>query len=428
LEDATCRIDCGEEIGTGFFIDSTTIITAKHVIDDYIADSESAIDITIYNLLNHDEMVSCIYIDHCEDVGVAMIRVIGSYENNNYLALCASEIIEDEEIKAYGYPDSEDGCLVGEPLAGKVFRIIRDSYETVHDVSINIDNFKQGRYKGFSGSPVMNQDNLITSLLTDQNASYLSAVSIKKAANFLKKNNVEIKLDNLVSFEEYKNAVFESHGDMEAICFGSMVKPLSQTTPQDILDIKRGDIFYPNKQGSLSKLIADIKLNKDLRDSLWSGWLELLTYVEMLKGKYDDCNHIQIEVTSTEMKKRFGLFNTSSSININLHINFFFSESKNYFEVARKYMHSSMQDHFATQDTCNVFNSHHKNFGIQNLTSADIVLNISDPENSGPRIPNARIGVLSLHNLRERVINSTDINCAQENLRERFENAINQSK
>jgi len=424
LDKATCRIDCGGEFGTGFFVNNKTIITAKHVIDKFILSTESPEDIIIDNLSNYSEKVTCTYIDHCDDTGVAIISIEGDYRNDNYLTLCASMIIEKDTITSYGYPNSEDGCIVGEPLIGNVFRAIPNSDETMHDVSLNIDNFQQGTYQGFSGSPVMNQDKVVTSFITRQNVRYISAVSIKKIAKFLRNKNIEVKQDYLTSFEEYKNSIFESHGSIETACLGQSLKPLSTITPQSILDSREGGIFYPPKLDSLSKLIADIKLNKDLQDALWSGWLELLTYIEILKGKYDDCNHIQIEVTSEEISKRFKLFTSTKTITTKLRINFFFSESKNYFEVARNYVHEPMQEHSVKQDTCNIFNSHNRNFGIRNLTSRDIILNISDPENSGPSILNARIGVLSLQNLREKIINSTDITSAQLNLRKRFEDAL----
>ena len=424
LEKATCRINCGKEVGTGFFINDSHIITAKHVIDDLILDFGKGEVIIIDNLSSYSGQVYCKYIDHCDDTGVALLSVECSYRNENHLVLCASEISENEKIDSYGYPESYDGSKVGEPLKGKVLRIISNSQETGHDVSISIDNFVTGTYGGFSGSPVMNKDKVVTSFITYQNTRYLSAVSIKKVANFLRDQSIDVKQDYLNSFEEYKAYAFESHGPIEATCLGLSTKPLSTITPQDILNSREGSIFYPAKPDSLSKLIADIKLNKDLQDALWSGWLELLTYIEMLKGKYDDCNHIQIEVTSEEISKRFKLFTSTKTITTKLQINFYFSESKNYFEVARNYVHEAMQEHSVTQDTCNIFNSHNRNFGIRNLTSRDIVLNISDPENSGPSIPNARVGVLSLQNLRERIINSTDITSAQLNLRKRFEDAL----
>mgnify|MGYP001063171007 CR=1 FL=1 len=424
LEKATCRIYCGKEVGTGFFISDSKIITAKHVLDDLILNFENDEKINIDNLNSHYGRVSCKYINHCDDTGVALITVESSYRNDSHLILCASEISDNEEIESYGYPNSSDGVLVGEPLKGKVFRTISNSQETGHDVSINVDNFVTGTYGGFSGSPVMNKDMVVTSFITFQNTRYLSAVSIKKVANFLRNEGIEVKQDYLTSFEEYKGPAFESYGELEATCLCLSLKPLTKTTPQDILNSRKGDIFYPHKSDPLPKLIADIKLNKDLQDALWSGWLELLTYIEILKGKYDDCNHIQIEVTSEEISKRFKLFPSKKTIIKKLQINFFFSENKNYFDVARKYVHEVVQERFIKQDTCNVFNSHNKNFGIRNLTSRDIVLNISDPENSGPSIPNTRVGVLSLQNLRERIINSTDITSAEINLRKRFEDAL----
>ncbi len=424
LDEATCRINCGGEAGTGFFINGNVIITAKHVIDEFILKSEEGKYITIDNLSNHSEEVNCKYIDHCDDTGIALISVDGAYRHDNYLTLCASEIVEEESIKSYGYPNSLDGSLVGEPLIGKVLRTITDSDETGHDVSISVDNFVPGTYGGFSGSPVMNQYNDVVSFISVQNARYISAVSIKKVASFLRKKSIEVKQDHLASFKEYKSSTFESHGSMQSACLALAEKPISDITPQEIINCRKGGVFYPAKQDSISTLIADIKLNKDLQDSLWSGWLEILTYVEMLKGKYDDFNYIQIEVSSEEMCKRFGIFPVSKTITSKIKINFFFSESKNYFEVARNYIHKAMEEGTVKQDTCNVFNSHNRTFGIQNLTVRDIVLNISDPDNSGPRIPNARIGVLSLQNLRERIINSTDVENAQLNLRERIENAL----
>jgi len=424
LDKATCRIDCGGEIGTGFFVNGNTIITAKHVIDNFISASENAKDIIIDNLSNHSEKVTCTYIDHCDDAGVAMISIEGDYRNDHYLTLCASEIIEEESIKSYGYPNSEDGRLVGEPLIGKVLRTISDSDETMHDVSINVDNFAQGTYGGFSGSPVMNQDKYITSFIIDENIRYISAVSIKKVANFLRNQSIEVKEDYLTSFEEYKDSTFNGFGQIKPVCLSQSKQVLSNTSPNEIIKNCEGNIFYPAKSDSLSNLIGAIKLNKDLKDALWPGWFEFLTYVVMLEGKYDDLNNIKIEVKLDEKISKFRIRFKPKKIISKVQLSFLFSENESYFDVASEYIHQAMQDKSLVKDTCNIFNSHNQHFAVKKLTSNSIVLNIGDPDHSGPSIPEVRVAVLNLNDLREDIINSEDITSAQLNLRKRFEDAL----
>lgn len=422
IENATCKItvstDGGERVdrGTGFFISKNQILTCKHVVERQDG------NITIEKCPNQIRKLTAKVINTCEITDYALLELNEDFESEYFLELCDSEIIEEEDIKIFGYPEEGQGQDTGEILTGEILSVL-EGHQTIQDVSLRIDGYNVNTgYGGFSGSPVINNYGQVTSIIKYEAARSLSSVSIKKAKPFLERNGISINPDQIVSFNLFKNGVFAGFADRENECEVESNKPINLLSPKLIIEKNKDELFYPKKNLELKDLISYLRKNKDLNDKLWKGWIQLLTYVEILKGDYSEANSISIKITSKEIYKQFGILNRTKDINVDLYLNFYLTEETDYFKIAQRAIHENRKNQI-TRHTCNIFNSQIENFGNTDRTIPDI----SNPENSGPSIAKVKIGALSLNQLNRKVIDSNSLVDVSNNLKKIFEDAIKKS-
>lgn len=420
IENSTCKITVetqqgiDKEKGTGFFISKNQILTCKHVIDNLTGE----IEIQKCHNQNGQKLTAQI-IDKCELTDYALLKLIEDFESEQFLELCDSEIVEEENITIFGYPIDNQGQDAGERLKGTIDREMQGQ-NLIQDVSLNILNFAHdSKYNAFSGSAVVNEYDQVTSIVKYQAARNLSSVSIRKAIPFLEKNGINVKHDQIVSFDLFKDGVFVGFADRENECEVESSRPISSLSPKLIIEKNKDELFYPRKNLELKDLISYLRKNKDLNDKLWKGWIQLLTYVEILKGDYSEANSISIKITSKEFYKQFGILKRTKDINFDLYLNFYLTEEKDYFKIAQKSIHENRKNQIA-RHTCNIFNSNIEHFGNTNK----LVVDISNPEYSGPSIPNIKIGALSLLQLNRAVIDSNSLDDVCNNLKKIFEDAI----
>lgn len=428
-EKACCRIKCGSKSGSGFFIGQKQIITAAHVLSEAIFET-SKIEIEVFNCTEDGITLKALLIDHCSNCDVALIQIVGDFKIEHPLALCDSLIIEGEEWISFGYPETKDGITIGERLKGEIDRFIINGDGSPKDVNILPKYFNpQYIYEAFSGSPVLNYNGDVLSIILDRNDKYLSAVSVNKMNSFLQKHGIEVKPDQLDSFENYNKDVFIGFGELKETCEVESTMPLGLISPTNILVNLNQDLFYPKKQKTPQEIIAYLRCNKEIDNQLWKGWIELLTYIEILKGEYSEINNLSIYITINDIEKLYGFIPKRKSIvNLKLELKFFFTENEDYFKIAKTCIHSKNKMNQDINRKCFIFNSHVKNFGRRPLLLSDkhkIVTDISGGDKSGFRVLKAEFALLSLHQLSTEVIKSDTLLQASTNLQQLFKNALN---
>jgi predicted DNA-binding WGR domain protein len=402
------------ENGTGFFIKENVILTSNHVI------KKSKGQIKISKCHNQNIKLTAQVVAVCANCDYAILQLNEEYKSEFILELCNSEIIEEENIRIYGFPEGDQGQSSGENLSGSINMKVEDDSELIQDVILDIEGFANGtQYSGFSGSPVINDYGQVTSIVKYQAVRSLSSVSIKKALIFLEKNNIEVKPDQLQSFEVYNDKTFLGFEQMQSKCEVESQVPIRILSPGKILDSNKGGLFYPKNSQSINDLIKILRKSKDLDSKLWTGWIQLLTYVEILKGDYKDPNNISIHITSNELYKKFGLINTTRNVNVKIYLNFYFTEEESYLKIASKLIHEKKKGGLS-KNVCNIFNSNVVDFGNTNNIKEDI----SNPTGSGPSIQNYKIGRLSLSQLNREVKSSNPIGQVSDNLKKIFEDVI----
>ncbi|WP_440885492.1 S1 family peptidase [Vibrio campbellii] len=423
LNKSTCKISCGDESGTGFFISQNRILTAIHVIDESF-EEEKEIEVSNCYLDENTHTAKCIY--HDSHAHIAIVEINDTYQNDYFLELINADIIKDEIISIYGYPCNFDGELVGEPLTGKVLRYIEDSDATIHDVSINIDGFDTNTdYSGFSGSPVVNGKNQVLSFIRFKSERYLSAISIKKAASFLVESGISVSDDELKSFSSYKHLAFTGFENLKLACEKKSEKPLSVHTPFNILQKKSNDMFYPTKMESFEDIRAYLKNNRNIDKELWVGWTKFLTYIQILEGNFENIEDVNVNISLEILFKTLGFIKRKKSKDFKVSVDFMFTEHESFITVASEVLQHQRNSEETKGSICTVLNSNSIDFGIKKINTRNVISDIGIPDGSGPNIVRPKSGVVSLRQLTDLVIMSDNIEDAKSKLKGAIEDAIN---
>lgn len=427
IKNSTCKIiveteeGAKVEKGTGFFISKNQILTCKHIIENQDG------NIIINECFNQNERkLTAQVIDSCDSCDYSLLQLHEDFESEHFLELCDSEIIEEENIKIFGYPNDDQGQIVGERLQGNIEGKL-DSPELAQDVSLEIFNFAHNtKYSAFSGSPVVNEYNQVTSIVKYQAVRSLSSVSIRKARPFLEKNNISIKPDQLESFENYKEVFNLYPEDIKNDCESHSSIIMQNFSPNKIVYELADNLFYPKKNKDVAEIIKELRSNKDLNTSIWKGWIKLLTYVNMIKGDHTEVNHIKFNLSEIDIKELFGdEIKMEGKVSISLKLSFYFTEGKSFFQIARTFI---QMENNQQENSCSIFNSNEENFTFKKFSNADkvkIIPNISGDVTSAFKIEEKiHIGVLSLYALSEQIVNSSDLNDISVNIEKLFLDAI----
>lgn len=200
------------------------------------------------------------------------------------------------------------------------------------------------------------------------------------------------------------------------------------SSPQQIASGLQGGLFFPAQSQSLTDIIAYLKNNIDLNNHLWVGWLEFLSYIQMLKGAYTDVNAIYIEIKGADLSKLVEGIETKIKQDVKLTLQFFFTEEKEYFTIARKYLLGKQVEGTLENFKCHIFHSGIARFGLQPFTAEDkknIIFDIADTSDAGLQVVgDTYYGVLSFNQLSTKVAGSTTLSDATKNLKQILIDAI----
>ena len=163
---------CGSERGTAFFISPTKLLTAFHVVAEYVAD-DSDIFISVNGLTTE-----CTCEELAKGRDIAILTCV-SYKNEcSPYSLLASDCRKGQVLSVVGYPEELGNGIDAFSFSVVNVRSITSIPNQFDMVVRRIDTFALSTYMGLSGSPVVNDFGSVVGIVTDELYNSLGYTSI----------------------------------------------------------------------------------------------------------------------------------------------------------------------------------------------------------------------------------------------------------
>lgn len=181
-------VRCDNERGTAFFIAPDTLITARHIV------AQNAVN-GVPVIISTDKQVLC-DVDYIAEEGVNVDVVLlrcKDYQQEDYLKLLAAEFNEDRQLTIVGYPKEFGNC--SDIISMEVQDRLGNRKEDYDTTVVRTDSLAFTSYKGFSGSPVLNEKGSVIGITVNQLGGSLGYASIKSIAARLEEHGTIVSKD-----------------------------------------------------------------------------------------------------------------------------------------------------------------------------------------------------------------------------------------
>ena len=182
-------VKCGSNRGTAFFIKDDTLLTARHILGDYAVDNEEV----FIQVDNKSITCQIEYIAAEEDpVDVVVLRT-DKYKHEQYLPLLSAVFNEERPLCIVGYPKE---LVNGKELVSiDVHDRIGTTKQEFDTAVVRTDSLELESYKGFSGSPVLNEKGSVIGITLKQLYGGLGYCSVNCIKELLKLHGLKVSED-----------------------------------------------------------------------------------------------------------------------------------------------------------------------------------------------------------------------------------------
>lgn len=168
-------VHCDAHHGTAFFIAPRLLLTARHVVLDVRAEENSD---SFYVIVN-GQKVLCYYTEIKDYVDVALLHTIDFIQDKNCcLPLLAGTMII-QPLDILGYPQEIGNGIDYFIIKVENYKVLENYQGKGFNIVVRrLDENLQNSYRGFSGSPVINQNGQAIGVVTDQFTGSLGYSSV----------------------------------------------------------------------------------------------------------------------------------------------------------------------------------------------------------------------------------------------------------
>lgn len=217
---------CGSERGTAFFISPTKLLTAFHVVAEYVAD-DSDIFISVNGITTE-----CTCEELAKGKDIAILNCVDYTNECTSLQLLASDCRKGQVLSIVGYPEELGNGIDAFSFSVMSVRSVPSIPNQFDIVVRRIDTLALSTYMGMSGSPVINDFGSVVGVVTDELYNSLGYTSIHSV------------MDNLTE----KGIKFEANADLQdtsdfglGTCFKHILKAQEQAGSRFSRDLQVDD-------------------------------------------------------------------------------------------------------------------------------------------------------------------------------------------
>ena len=163
---------CGSERGTAFFISPTKLLTAFHVVAEYVAD-DSDIFISVNGIT-----AECTCEELAKGRDIAILTCVSYINECSPYSLLSSDCRKGQVLSIVGYPEELGNGIDAFSFSVVNVRTITSIPNQFDIVVRRIDTFALSTYMGMSGSPVVNYFGSVVGIVTDELYNSLGYTSI----------------------------------------------------------------------------------------------------------------------------------------------------------------------------------------------------------------------------------------------------------
>ena len=209
---AVVKVQCGEKIGTAFFVSNSLLLTAQHIVEEAELDKEP-----IYIYDNNGERKNAVihYYPPTKGFGDYSILSIVELTQEVYLDCLAMPIQTGDKYSFFGYPYT----VLGQSVGLYIDINIHTNSDTIHKIkgftssALVCGTFHPTLFTGFSGSPIFNNDSKVIGIVTHKFDGCIGFISINAIAKDLEKNGVSIDND----YENYDQSPYSISTNRELL-------------------------------------------------------------------------------------------------------------------------------------------------------------------------------------------------------------------
>ena len=184
----TCKVECGMERGTAFFVDSHRLLTAFHVVGSALNGNLIYVEIEGVNYECELTIVK-------PGKDIAILRLKDETVNFEHGSLLCMPVEAKTHFRFWGYPNTLIGKDVGQSVKIRVDETYIALKQDFDAYALFEDEKHLTEYTGFSGSPVYADSDKIIGVVTNILDSHIGFISIKSVEEELKALGVTLESD-----------------------------------------------------------------------------------------------------------------------------------------------------------------------------------------------------------------------------------------